>query len=121
MAHWFGSWISFCTSSLALAGNAQRARQLTVINSRVVLMTNSSAARRPASLVAEIRALFSVGTRPSLQQWKHSNAFCSPWPGCRTPDQSPRRARAFDATQERLRAAAEAGNTYVKFAQRNSA
>src|SRR3954447_5687640 len=50
MAHWFGSWISFCTSSLALAGNAQRARQLTVINSRVVLMTSSSAARRPASL-----------------------------------------------------------------------
>src|SRR3954454_1984045 len=50
MAHWFGSWISFCTSSLALAGNAQRARQLTVINSRVVLMTSSSGAHRPASL-----------------------------------------------------------------------
>ena len=37
------------------------------------------------------------------------------------PDQSPHRARAFDASQERLRAAAEAGNTYVKFAQRKSA
>src|SRR4051812_47264492 len=66
MAHWFGSWISFVSSSLALAGNAQGQRHATVVNSRIVRMTTSSAGRANLFWAGDLRNF--GRKRPFLQE-----------------------------------------------------